>query len=307
MADLQRRLRAAGHAVARIDGRFDDSTLAAVVSFQQAAGLEDHGECDAITWSALIEAGYALGTRLLCLRSPMMRGDDVSELQLRLGALGFDAGRLDGIFGPMTQRAVGEFQRNAGLVYDQVCGPETVACLQRLEGRGEKAPITGVRERERLRRRAGASTKLRVALGSLDGIHPVLATLAAELRASDQATLLLDADWSDQAEATNSFGADVYLGLVITDQPMVETQYFSSRGQESIGGRSLAELILRELPAAPGWAIGVAAGRRSPILRETRPPAVLMKLGDETTLRTNHDLVVASLVRALDLWAAAPC
>ncbi len=39
----------------------------------------------------------------------------------------------------MTQSAVGDFQRNAGLVSDEVCGPETVACLRRLEGRGGTA------------------------------------------------------------------------------------------------------------------------------------------------------------------------
>jgi hypothetical protein len=44
-----------------------------------------------------------------------------------------------------------------------------------------------------------------------------------------------------------------------------------------------------------------------PILRETRPPAVLVKLGDAEMLSTNQDLVVASLLRALDAWAADPC
>ncbi|MSX00132.1 MAG: N-acetylmuramoyl-L-alanine amidase, partial [Actinobacteria bacterium] len=83
----------------------------------------------------------------------MMRGDDVSELQLRLGALGFDAGRVDGIFGSLTQQAIADFQRNAGLVSDKVCGPETVDSLVRLEGRGGTATVTGVRERDRLRRR----------------------------------------------------------------------------------------------------------------------------------------------------------
>ncbi len=113
--------------------------------FQESAGLEPDGDCDTATWAALVETEFDLGTRLLCLRSPMMRGDDVGELQLRLGALGFDAGRVDGILGPMTQGAVGEFQRNAGLVCDEVCGPETVAALHRLEGRGGDAPVTGVR------------------------------------------------------------------------------------------------------------------------------------------------------------------
>lgn len=307
VADLQRRLRAAGHAVDDVNGTYDASTRAAVAAFQAAAGLDADGECDAGTWSALVESSFDLGTRLLCLRSPMMRGDDVSELQLRLGALGFDAGRVDGIFGPMTQAAVGDFQRNAGLVSDEVCGPETIGCLRRLEGRGGTAPVTGVREVERLRRRVGSSTRLRVAIGAAGAPPPVVTALAAELRLGGRSTLLLDEQWSEQATATNEFDADVYLGLVLADEAIVEASYFSVAGYESAGGRHLAQLVLRELPAAPGWTIGVAAGKRLPILRETRPPAVLLKLGDAAMVATNHDLIVASLVRALDLWADDPC
>jgi N-acetylmuramoyl-L-alanine amidase len=307
VADLQRRLRAAGYPIGEVSGEYDLATRAAVAAFQSAAGLDADGDCDADTWSALVESSFTLGMRLLCLRSPMMRGDDVSELQLRLGALGFDAGRVDGIFGQMTQSAVGDFQRNAGLVSDEVCGPETIACLRRLEGRGGSAPVTGVRERERLRRRVGSPTGLRVAIGSVGTTHPVLSSLAAELQLAGLSTLLLTTGWSEQAGSTNEFEADVYIGLVVADDPVVETSYFSVPGYESSGGRHLAQLILRELPAAPGWAIGVAAGKRLPILRETRPPAVLVKLGDAAMLETNQDLVVASLVRALDSWAAEPC
>jgi N-acetylmuramoyl-L-alanine amidase len=290
-----------------VTGEYDESTAAAVRAFQSAAGLDPDGECDASTWSALVESAYRLGTRLLCLRSPMMRGDDVSELQLRLGALGFDAGRVDGIFGHTTRAAVGEFQRNAGLVSDEVCGPETVACLRRLEGRGGTAPVTGVREREHLRRRAGSTNGLRVAVGCADGPHAVTSALAAELQHGGRSTLLLHDDWSSQADATNSFAADVFLGLVVVDEATVETAYFSVPGYESSGGRHLAQMILRELPAAPGWSIGVAAGKRLPILRETRPPAVVVKLGDAVMVERNQDLIVASVLRALDSWASDPC
>ena len=47
----------------------------------------------------------------------MQRGDDVADLQQRLSTLGFDTGRVDGIFGDRTSRALAEFQRNAGLPY----------------------------------------------------------------------------------------------------------------------------------------------------------------------------------------------
>lgn len=310
VADLQRRLRAAGFDPGGVDGEFSGRTAEALARFQTSAGLDPDGTCDAPTWSALVEAGYSFGERLLCLRSPMMRGDDVAELQLRLGALGFDAGRVDGIFGQMTQAAVGEYQRNAGLVSDEVCGPETIASLRRLEGRGGSSPVTGVRERDRLRRRAGSTTHLRIAVGAVtaDGRpHPVISSLAALLQRGGHTTLLLNGDWSEQAASTNEFDADVYLGLAEADDAIVETSYFSAPGYDSVGGQHLAGLVLRELPAAPGWTIGVAHGKRIPILRETRPPAVLVRLGDPAMISLNHDLVVASFARALDSWAGDPC
>lgn len=308
MADLQRRLSAAGFAASTDPiGTFGEGTRAAVAAFQASKGLEPDGLCDVATWSALVEAGFQLGERLLCLRSPMMRGDDVAELQLRLGAMGFDAGRVDGIFGPMTRGAVGEFQRNAGLVSDEVCGPETIGALVRLEGRGGTAPVTGVRERDRLRRRVETRNSLRVAVGTVGDVHPLVTRLTSGLQRGGHAALLLTQDWSDQAEATNEFGADVYLGLTFSDAPVVEASYFSVPGYESDGGRRLAELLVRELPAAPGWAIGVVRGMRTPILRETRPPAVTIKLGDRGRIDAHEDLVLASIQRALALWSTDPC
>ena len=86
--------------------------------------------CDESTWQALVESSWSLGDRPLMLRSPNLRGDDVGELQRRLSRLGFDAGRIDGIFGPDTHRALSEFQRNCGLTADGVCGVETARLLE---------------------------------------------------------------------------------------------------------------------------------------------------------------------------------
>ena len=43
-----------------------------------------------------------------------MRGDDVAALQARLTEMGFDCGRVDGIYGPRTEAAVKEFQKSVG-------------------------------------------------------------------------------------------------------------------------------------------------------------------------------------------------
>ncbi len=78
------------------------------------------------TWGQLVEAGYQLGDRTLYLHSPFHRGDDVSALQRKLNGLGFDAGREDGLFGPLTDRAVREFQRNVGEEPDGIVGIDTL-------------------------------------------------------------------------------------------------------------------------------------------------------------------------------------
>ena len=101
--DLHRRLLAVGHpvdAVEESDGHFGPDTTRALLAFQAERGLDEHGTVDETTQAALVEAGVRLGDRHLYLHAPMFRGDDVADLQLRLGSLGFDAGRIDGIFGP---------------------------------------------------------------------------------------------------------------------------------------------------------------------------------------------------------------
>jgi len=62
--------------------------------------------------------------RLLMLERPFLAGPDVQALQERLLALGFEM-IPDGSFGPMTDRAVTEFQRRHGLEADGVVGPGT--------------------------------------------------------------------------------------------------------------------------------------------------------------------------------------
>lgn len=58
------------------------------------------------------------------------RGERVVELQRLLQAAGFDAGPLDGRFGPLTRQAVQSAQRRYGLTVDGLAGRQTIAALR---------------------------------------------------------------------------------------------------------------------------------------------------------------------------------
>jgi peptidoglycan hydrolase-like protein with peptidoglycan-binding domain len=70
-------------------GFFCDSTADALTNFQQLRGLPADGVCDVNTWTLLVESSWLLGSRLLYLTSPQLRGDDVELLQTTLAKLGF--------------------------------------------------------------------------------------------------------------------------------------------------------------------------------------------------------------------------
>lgn len=132
--DIQRRLRALGYDLGRagIDGIFLGATADAVTSFQTELGLGEDGLVGDHTWAALVDATFTLGDRMLYLRVPHFHGRDVTLLQEALNVLGFACGRSDGIFGAFTERAVREFQRNAGLPADGIVGADTVKSVQAL-------------------------------------------------------------------------------------------------------------------------------------------------------------------------------
>ncbi len=55
--------------------------------------------------------------------------DTILGVQKALNALGYDAGNEDGIDGPNTKDAVGEFQSEHGLEADGKAGPKTKQSL----------------------------------------------------------------------------------------------------------------------------------------------------------------------------------
>lgn len=213
----------------------------------------------------------------------MMRGEDVSLLQRRLSTLGFDSGRIDGIFGPDTLGGLSDFQRNVGLLTDGICGPATIEELDRFGRRLDESPIAVLREQESIRNAPRDPAAASVAIGEPGG----LAALAAALRRrsvnkGSSVLVIHHPEGSAIARQANRFGADVLISLAVsTSEP--EISYFEVPGFVSVGGRGLARLVAEELSPVVGCDVRLT-GRRGPVLRESRMPAVTLRL-PLTTLR----------------------
>lgn len=109
---VQHLLTARGHATA-VDGSFGSDTEAKVRSFQTAVGLAATGVVDATTWPALVVAVRSGHT------GHAVQG---AQRQLNKHAYGLV---IDGSFGPATDSAARDFQRQNGLTVDGVVGPNT--------------------------------------------------------------------------------------------------------------------------------------------------------------------------------------
>ena len=84
-----------------------------------------HGTPVAIINGIFGPFGYGLRTL-----SPGNIGADVMEVQSRLRAYGYlDVDHLDGWYGPDTERALYEFQKDHNLAKDPNIGPETFKAL----------------------------------------------------------------------------------------------------------------------------------------------------------------------------------
>jgi N-acetylmuramoyl-L-alanine amidase len=306
--DLHLRLAAAGFAVrGAAPDHFSEATSGAVRSFQAARGLAASGVCDSTTWHQLVEAGHRLGDRLLYLHAPKLRGDDVAELQLRLGSLGFDAGRVDGIFGSETERALVDFQRNAGLPTDGIAGQDTVRELGRLGAKSDQRdPVAVVRERERLRRSPRSLVDRRVVLGEFGGSAAAVLATARQLRTLGASVITLHhPDASRQANDANASDAELYLAVDTTADAACCAMYFATTGFVSTGGLRLAQIVAAAaaevLQTAP-----TSLGNRTPVLRETRMPAVQLRVGPAGLVGTHLATLAAALVAAIEHWFLEP-
>lgn len=262
---------------AQPDGIFGSDTKSAVRTFQSSRGLQVTGTCEEITWIALVESGFHLGDRLLYLRQPLFRGDDVAELQFRLGSLGFDPGRVDGMLGIITLQAIKEFQADVGLPPDGIVGPTTVEELLRVPGRSPEH-VQNVKERERLR-----TTRKPLREASILLFHPGYLESPAELVCQRLRSFgatshpFFSTDQSSLAQIANRFACDVSVYLH-SSSSSAQIGYYSGFSYTSSAGLHLANLMAQELSSLLPQLTITQRGMTLPILRETRMPSVAISM-----------------------------
>ena len=297
---------------AALDATFDGIVDQAVRAFQQQRGLLADGVVGPETWRRLDDARWRLGDRVLRLVTRrMVSGDDVVALQSRLLELGFDPGRVDGVFGPDTDRALREFQRNTGSPVDGLCGPVTFKDLGRLARTVTGGEPHALREAERLNRSGpGLAGKVVVIDPGHGGDDPgvqahglteasVVADLAARIegrlaavgvttvlthgRLPDDAPTPTEAD---RAGLANDVDADLVLSLHTDGSSSAHAQgvatffYGAGRhGVHSVVGEAFADLLQAEVVARTDLLDGRADAKTWELLRGTRMPAVRLELG----------------------------
>lgn len=303
--DIQDRLAALGFEGSGDEaGRFGDSTKDAVALFQRAKGLDVDGIVGPDTWRSLYEAGYRLGDRLIFMRRPMMRGEDVAELQSRLNSLGFDSGKVDGIFGPETESAVTDFQHNRNLVEDGRMGPEVVTELH-LVTRGElREGRESIREREWL---AGLPPTLAGARVFLDAgcrnpeeardAWEAAAACALSIQEAGGLPMMSRSQDTEsperiRARRANRLGSDVIIAFRINTEDEDCVFYFASEHSRSRAGEELASAIADNTG-------GRVEGRASAMLKETRAPAAVV------SHRELNEKLGAAVAEGLDVFFRA--
>jgi N-acetylmuramoyl-L-alanine amidase len=286
---------------------YDPATELAVRHFQQVRGLSVDGRVGEETYRALTEARWSLGDRLLRYDPERaMRGDDVINLQERLHELGYDAGPVDGVFGPETETGLRAFQRDYGLTADGTCGPATLRALRQLGrkvvgGRPQllRQSASFVESGPHLIGRrividpghgssdtgftAGETTEADLVFDLASRIEGRLAAAGATVyltRGRDQ-----NPSPAERTAFANQARADLFLSLHLDSYASAHARgvasyyYGTGSGASSTGGEQFANLVRREVVARTGMLDLGSYPKTWDLLRMTRMPAVRLDCG----------------------------
>ena len=287
---------------------FDEKLTQGIKAFQQERGLTATGVINEITARSLEEARFKLGDRVLSFNSAsIMRGDDVSNLQDRLIQMGFNCGKVDGIFGANTERAVKEFQKSVGITSDGKCGPATLISLMRLVKTVSGGAPNQLRESVKHSVRSPALANKVIVIDpswggeftgeSANGVveSEIVFDLAQRLEGrlialGVNVVLTRSANNSpleiDRIKVANSVNADLVIALKVDSYKNenangVATYFYGrdDKGVRSVVGERFANLIQREICARTDLLNCQTHAKSWDLLRLTIAPTVRIDLG----------------------------
>ena len=125
---MQKRLAELGYPVGVIDGVWGDDTQLAVNLFQCAIGYTERNYAT----SSMLKKLYAKNAPVYDPYAPLKKGDkgtDVLIMQTTLALMGYNPGKLDGVYGTNTIAAVKRFQEVAGLTVTGEADANTLKVL----------------------------------------------------------------------------------------------------------------------------------------------------------------------------------
>ncbi|GDX34050.1 hypothetical protein LBMAG16_08810 [Actinomycetes bacterium] len=260
--------------------------------------------CDQATWLTLVESSFQLGDRLLYLTSPLLRGDDVSELQQMLSRTGFDCGRVDGYLGKKSAKALTDFQQNYGVVADGICGPATLQALTRASRHSGVGPGVGVViERHTAPKYGDDLAEFRVVIGQFGSLDKLTHELGDRLRAQHtHVAMIHDSDPHRHAQLANDFAADLYIGIESRETQVCDIAYYHTQGFHSVTGHVFATLAAEAIERSAPWFTPTVNGMRLQVLRETTMPAVVCGLGPVNRVIPHCAVIADDLANAMAVW-----
>jgi len=287
---------------------FDEKLTQGVKAFQQDRGLTVNGLINEITARSLEEARFRLGDRVLVFNTTaLMRGDDVANLQDRLIQMGFNCGKVDGVYEITTENAVKEFQKSVGILSDGRCGPATLISLMRLAKTVSGGAPSALRESINHSVRSPALANKVIVIDpswggeftgeSANGVNEseIVFDLAQRLEGrlialGVNVILTRSANNSplekDRIKVANSVNADLVIALKVDSYKNEKANgvatYFYGRedkGVRSVVGERFANLIQREICARTDLLNCHTHGKSWDLLRLTVAPTVRIDLG----------------------------
>ena len=178
----------------------------------------------------------------------MQQGDDVAELQRRLGTLGFDPGRRGNGCSVLPRSAPSPVPVEHRPAARRIAGHESVALSTGSPRAGSSQGVSEVREREALRHAPTTLSGRRLALGEPGGLEVLIrATHRALALAGADVIVLQHPDGSALAAAANAADAELYLDLALDDE-RCHGEYYAATGFESAGGKRLATMLDELVP-----------------------------------------------------------